>query len=264
MARSRKKSAKLGTHEKKISGNRKKTGDNIRKAKNRPVNLESIAKLVADGNENVSLPALRRSMRRVMHAPAPRYFVEPEYGDHSAVTGATWMEATIGPAQGGRGMYGSTPAPNTPTIMRRLLDNHPGFGWVAGHLLNDNLGGPGLAHNLTPLTTAGNKNHLIACEKDIKNYITKAYSRTLYNQKDKFFYGMYYRVVVSAEKWDGDNDISKVATHLIVSAHPVTMDKVSGEISDVGIILPGGMSFAPIADLAVENTGNEGVGVGDP
>jgi hypothetical protein len=144
------------------------------------------------------------------------------------------MEVTIGPLQGGIGYYGSVPEGNTPSVMRTLLDEYPAHGWVAGHLLNDNLGGPGVAKNLTPLTTAGNKNHLNTCETLIKNTITACYSRTLYEKKDEYWYGVYYKVVVpdgSENRWGDGHPWDKVAVSFRVWAHCVRMSKNDGSIS---------------------------------
>lgn len=206
-------------------------------------------------------PTLVRVPRaRAPNHPAMRYMVDPVWGQHEARGGGTTMEVTIGPLQGGIGYYGSTPEPNTPTVMRTLLDDHPAYGWVAGHLLNDNLGGPGTAKNLTPLTTAGNKNHLNTCETLIKNTITACYSRTLYNKTDRVWYGVYYRVQVADqphEKWGTGHPWDKVATHLTVWAHCVQMDKMTGDISPCHVLTtPSACWFDPIVAVLVDNTGH--------
>jgi hypothetical protein len=172
---------------------------------------------------------------RTKAAKSDAYFTAPTYGDSTAVRGATRMSVVLGPSAGNPTNYGSGPDPNTPTVMRGLLDGeHNGHGWIAGHLLNDNLGGPGKRWNLTPLTTAGNKNHLNGCEARIKNLLYSAFSRTLYNKSDQYWFGVDYTVRVSDEKWDDTHPhLMHVATMLIVSAKVVKKDKATGAVTDV-------------------------------
>lgn len=211
------------------------------------------------------VPVVRVSARAAARAaggldkPTPRYFVDPVYGPWDAGIGATWMEVQIGPAQAQLANYGSPPDSNTPTIMRTLLDSaeYNYFGWIAGHLLNDNLGGPGLARNLTPLTTAGNKNHLNGCETFIKNYIDLCDRRVWMNKSDAHWYGVKYRVVVGGEKWGdpGDGLLEFVTTELRVWVEAVRMTKADDVISTTPATDPSGMYFVPIVNLPIENTG---------
>lgn len=207
-----------------------------------------------------AMPARVRLPRAAATAkPAPRYFYEPRYGPSSEMSGASWMRVTIGPAQGAVEHYGSRPAANTPDVMRELLDDGDlnDFGWIAGHLLNDNLGGPGVASNLTPLTTAGNKNHLNTCETAIKNFIIAAYSRTLLNKADTHWFGVEYSVTVSDEKWDTTHkSLRHVATHLVINAKVVMQEKISGTISDAASNdCPITCYFNPMTRVRVDNTG---------
>jgi hypothetical protein len=201
----------------------------------------------------------RRAAAAGVAFPAMQYMVMPVWGPHEASSGGTSMEVTLGPLQGSIGYYGSTPAPNTPTVMRTLLDYHGDHGWVAGHLLNDNLGGPGTARNLTPLTTAGNKNHLNTCETLIKNTITACFSRTLYNKVDPYWYGVYYKVEVGDQphqKWGTGHPWDKVAISLTVWAHCVQMDKITGTITPGSVLdTPAACWFDPLVAVLVDNTG---------
>lgn len=187
-----------------------------------------------------------------------RYFREPEYGDWTPLGGASSMDVMIGPMQALSINQGHSPDPNTPGIMRELLDEHPSFGWVAGHLLNDNLGGPGKAKNLTPLTTAGNKNHLNACETTIKNYIDKAHGRVEFYPKDPFWYGVAYSVRVNPIKWGGERPWNLVPISIFVSVRAVTRNKKSGETKDLSPVEdPAGLYLAPMVDFEVFNDGWE-------
>lgn len=197
-----------------------------------------------------------RPSRNATRKEVPRYFVNPVFTPRAALReGGERMTVVIGPAQGQSTMYGSTPEANTPATMRTLLDNYPSFGWVAGHLLNDNLGGPGVALNLTPLTTAGNKNHLNAVEAQIKRSIDRAFSRTEFHKDDTHWYGVDYKVVVKDTPWP-DMPVF-VSTHLIVSAKVVRQHKTTLVVEDTPADDPCALSiyFSPISDVEVENTG---------
>jgi hypothetical protein len=197
-----------------------------------------------------------RPSRNKAKVPLPRYFVNPVFTARTDPTeGGAHMTVVIGPGQGELGNYGSVPQANTPVTMRRLHDDYPSFGWVAGHLLNDNLGGPGEAYNLTPLTTAGNKNHLVGIEAKIKIAIDRSYSRTVYYADDKFWYGVAYEVRVKDMPWPGMPVF--VPTHLVVSAKCVRQHKSTGAIEDTPATDPAAQShyFGPVADLEIENTG---------
>jgi len=201
-------------------------------------------------------PTITRPSRNATKKEVPRYFVNPVFTPRAALReGGERMTVVIGPAQGQSTMYGSTPEPNTPGTMRTLLDTYPSFGWVAGHLLNDNLGGAGVSHNLTPLTTAGNKNHLNAVEAQIKRSIDRAFSRSAFNKDDPYWYGVDYKVVVKDAPWPGMPVF--VTTHLIVSAKAVRQHKTTLVIEDTPADDPCALSiyFSPISDVEVENTG---------
>lgn len=105
--------------------------------------------------------------------PHPRYLVAPKWGSSDASKGGTAMEVTLGPAACDPTNYGSVPGKDTPSMMKKLKGQLDEYGWIAGHLLNDNMGGRGVAENLTPLTGTANKNHS-AIELKIKQEVIKA------------------------------------------------------------------------------------------
>ncbi|MET0135043.1 MAG: DUF6531 domain-containing protein, partial [Kibdelosporangium sp.] len=49
----------------------------------------------------------------------------------------------------------------------------PGTQWIKGHLENDNLGGPGTADNLTPLTSQANSAHKNGVESSVKELVDR-------------------------------------------------------------------------------------------
>lgn len=189
----------------------------------------------------------------VAFTTAPRYFRDPVYGPSDDGYGASWMNVQIGPAQANPANYGKKPDVDTPHNMRWLKDNEPAHGWIAGHLLNDNLGGPGIAKNLTPLTTAGNKNHLTGCETIIKNSIDRADSYST-DKNQIYWYGVEYSVVVSDDAWP--NMPVFVATHLTVNAKVIRQHRVTKIIDDAPAVgTPTSIYFAPIVSLRIDNPG---------
>lgn len=63
--------------------------------------------------------------------------------------------------------------------------------YVRGHLLNDNIGGPGQAHNLFPITQKANRQHLQYMESSVKKWVNQDrywcyYKVAITNQKDNF------------------------------------------------------------------------------
>lgn len=202
----------------------------------------------------------RRSSRASAAAPIPpQYFTAPTWGIHTAKDGGSSMKVVLGPYAGESNNYGSTPANNTPLVMRKLLDTFGTYGWIAGHLLNDNLGGHGVARNLTPLTTAGNKNHLTGCETLIKTTIAKAAGRARNNRGDEYWFGVDYEVRVSDEKHDAleedDGFPTTIATHLLVTAKVVRQHKQTLVVSDLPVDEdPSDIHFNPFTDKTIQNT----------
>ncbi|MCE4536726.1 hypothetical protein LXT12_05610 [Pelomonas sp. P7] len=81
---------------------------------------------------------------------------------------------------------GNPPGDNAP-IWDRLADLGAGKGksvrgshYVQGHLLNHNLGGPGLRFNLTPITKRANNKHKADVESTIKDEVNKAKGKVIY------------------------------------------------------------------------------------
>ncbi len=67
------------------------------------------------------------------------------------------------------GEPGSPPKETNPVYDALFLRKLGGASYyVRGHMLNDNIHGPGVLKNLTPLSKQGNKNHLEEAEKSIK------------------------------------------------------------------------------------------------
>ncbi len=160
----------------------------------------------------------------------PRYHVKPLHGPVNT-TGGTAMDVVLGPLAAKSVNYGSaTCGASIPGLMGPLHARDPGK-WVAGHLLNDNLGGSGTdAANLTPLTQTANKRHAkyedrlkLICERaDLyhRNHPTCAY-----------WYGVRYKVRVSAVAFGNFAPYSGAPSHITISAQVVRVDKATKVIT---------------------------------
>ncbi|HVC12459.1 MAG TPA: DUF4157 domain-containing protein [Burkholderiales bacterium] len=97
-----------------------------------------------------------------------------EYGGTDAKGGGIEVKASI---LSSIHPVGSGPSDNA-DIWNALQDLGKGSGrqirgqwYVQGHLLNENLGGPGLRFNLTPITKEANNEHKSAVETDLKDLV---------------------------------------------------------------------------------------------
>lgn len=131
--------------------------------------------------------------------------------------GGSGMTAHLGPDYlWARGT--TTSAQSLPALMPELRAASS-KNWIAGHLLNEELGGNGtLSQNLTPLTSAANSAHkvfethikamLTACahiEDDFKS-LTVTQSAGAAERQFPYFYGVRYRVTVSPERYAQNPD----------------------------------------------------------
>lgn len=120
-----------------------------------------------------------------------QYIKSPRYGDLFGGWRGTGMCVVLGQDAGESyfrgGKFGD--------VMARA-----GFNtryWIAGHMLNEDLGGYGESKNFVPLTQSANNNHS-TYENRIKNSYLSAVQR-MDSYDNDFWYGIYYRVTASAE-----------------------------------------------------------------
>jgi hypothetical protein len=172
---------------------------------------------------------------RVPPVVVPRYHSKPAYG-LVGPTGGTEMSVILGPHAAKSVNYGSrTCAQSIPGLMRPLHAYDPGL-WVAGHLLNDNLGGSGTdSRNLTPLTQNANKRHS-KYEDKLKRACETADLYHRNNPTATFWYGMRYRVVVSPITFGGFAPYSGAPSHITITASAVRVNKATKVVSDVPLI----------------------------
>jgi hypothetical protein len=167
-----------------------------------------------------------------------RYFIYPEHGATNVRTSGTKMAVILGPDAGESTNYGAAPYNSISGHMGKLNEKdytYVGSGtkglWVAGHLLNDNLGGSGTdAKNLTPLTQTANKQHS-AYEQKIKSAITCCRQLRDNYPKVPFFVGIHYEVFVSAATFGDDKPYNKAPSHISIRTTLVKADKKTLDIT---------------------------------
>lgn len=105
------------------------------------------------------------------------------YGPVTSDGGGTKMEAKILSTDSG-GSRGTTPQDNPPiweAVHARKSDENKAA-YVKGHLLNENVHGPGKRFNMTPITYKANDEHKRGIEEDIKQRVLS------HNPKEVVFY----------------------------------------------------------------------------
>lgn len=93
----------------------------------------------------------------------------------------TKMNAILGPEH----LQGGPPKTNVQKYLMNNLPTTPTLPdpskYIKGHLLNDNVGGPGEAYNLFPITAAANKEHERSIEHDVKDWVNEKKHWVKYN-----------------------------------------------------------------------------------
>lgn len=91
------------------------------------------------------------------------------------------MNAILGPEH----LQGGPPKTNVQNDLMNNLPTTPTLSnpskYIKGHLLNDNVGGPGEAYNLFPITAAANKEHERSIEHDVKDWVNEKKHWVKYN-----------------------------------------------------------------------------------
>lgn len=180
-----------------------------------------------NGKGAVATRTTPRVIRRSAQSDIPRYFTRPKWGAHTTRLGGTSMQVRLGPAASRSTNYGSTPRKNTPTVMSRLKRMYPFLYFKAGHLLNDNLGGAGEAHNLVPIPGKMNRRHA-TIERKIVQGLDLAFSNAENNPNAEYHYGIDYKVIFKARKSNTNPDAGFLKSQLVIKATPIQVDKKTG------------------------------------
>jgi hypothetical protein len=155
--------------------------------------------------------APRRSGRVRVQTDAIEHQVDwvgPSYGPVDPVDGGTWVTATLGPAAGRPSNYGSRPGTGAcPAVNWLNQTAYLGKTWIKGHLLNDNLGGPGVSKNLTPMSHTANMRFQGQFESKVKRALDRCYSHGRAQRGATHWYGVRMSAVAnirpgSSIPWD--------------------------------------------------------------
>ena len=149
------------------------------------------------------------------------------------IRGGTSVRARVGAES--EWVYGSRPKGKTPNLLTKVGAVIQGTQrYIAGHLLNDNMGGQGVNNNLTVLSSDGNKSHR-GIEGKVKNLAQKA---DLINHGNNILgnpaydHGARYTVTVLAPQPTAKTPFSPQEKHigagLRISIDPIRIHKVSG------------------------------------
>lgn len=114
-----------------------------------------------------------------------------KYADNESEEVGNKMKAYLDPADRQRG---SAPGENVLCKTMNALEEAGYSQMKRGHLLNDNLGGPGIACNLFPITAEANHLHLLNAENHIKQHLSNIYNG-----------GVMYSVEVTEANYTIDN-----------------------------------------------------------
>lgn len=157
--------------------------------------------------------------------------VEARGGAHN-IRGGSSVTAKVGAES--EWAYGSKPAGNVPNLLTKVGAVIQGTQrYIAGHLLNDNMGGLGVNNNLTVLSSNGNKAHR-GIEGKVKNLAQKA---DLINGGNNvlgdpaYDHGARYTVTVQAPAPVGATPYSKqekyIGAGVQISIDPIRFNKAS-------------------------------------
>lgn len=177
-----------------------------------------------------------------------RYFATPCWGKVDALRGGsgTGMWVVLGPMAIEPSNYGtstnSTSIYNCMNPLNSVNFTETKSGgqkglWVAGHLLNDNLGGSGTdPWNLTPLTQTANKKHA-GYEGKIKRVLEIAKSRLDFYKTDAYIFGVEYEVLVH-DYFGGPTEypFHLAPSHITVQARLVKAAKADRALSVVSAV----------------------------
>lgn len=99
--------------------------------------------------------------------------------------------------------------------------------WIAGHMLNQEMGGHGEPRNFVPLTGTANNNHS-TYEEQIKTMLGILQRKDSYD--NPFWYGVYYKVQASRESFfwgdfDPDEPFCMAPSYITLNIQPVKVLK---------------------------------------
>lgn len=182
----------------------------------------------------------RSSTGRIIVTQVPVGIVSLHFGPvrtyAGKVTGGSGVTAVLGPDLGDGQRRGTpTNSSSLQPVMSMLNTSTSPHSWVAGHLLNADLGGIGTDdRNLTALTSAANANHK-TFESHVKRLLARCRALDLQQPDATSWYGLRYTVGVSTMCFahtPHPSDVHSYAySHVTFDYGVVRIDKTSRAIA---------------------------------
>lgn len=157
----------------------------------------------------------------------PHFIIPPKYTGLTPEGYGSGMKVVLGPGAGIFYAGTKTDKSSLSGIMTRLVNRDGSKKWVAGHLLNGELGGYGTqSRNLCALTQTANKIHS-GLELRVKRLCIKMRQWHEMNKNVNYFLGVRYTVEVVG-KFGDFSPYKYCPSHLVVSARVYRYNKTTG------------------------------------
>ena len=171
------------------------------------------------------------------------------FSESSDIVGTSMIANPIGPNHPQGGPPKSSSQKDLMSKLGTKKSNDSEEKYIKGHLLNDNIGGPGVDENLFPLTARANRQHHDEVEAQVKQWV---------NVNN---YWVYYSVEVKniKSKLDESRDENYVNADFVCRAYPLANDG-----SPSNLQLSKTIKSEKSANVAPVTNPNVGVGVAGP
>jgi hypothetical protein len=205
------------------------------------------------------VPTLRPEHTRVpARAVDQQRIWSVHFGASDPHRGASSVLVELGPGIDAPGVYGSVPGPRENTAVNDLnaggsaavdaLTGRYGTRFLKGHLVNADLGAPGVSANLTPMTLQGNAQVHVQVERPLKTALTHARRHAEFYQRDAdHWLGVEFTAYVVGQKLPHGSAAERaVADDIGIFANWITKPKYGG---DTDFLSPSAQDHLGLPDL---------------
>lgn len=206
--------------------------------------------------ELLSIPSnVIAELKKSFGVSYPNYVVEPEFGDATKEGFGSQMEVVLAPGAGEFRRGTPTNSSSLKSIMSKLHKRDPGA-WIAGHLLNAELGGSGTDdENLVPLTRTANSQHS-KYESIVKRLCTKVRQWHNLNKKEKSFLYCVKYSVSAVGNFGYFEPYDSVPSHLVIN---ISVCKYHWTAQELETLENGNLLFneRKVSNVEVHNTDDD-------